>query len=198
MEDGHKGGKVSRRRLLKLAAYSVPALSALNVAGAARAAAASLPEPPGGCDLPVGAGLLGDLYDNPWWRNPYWQCCVVEAPCHPHPWYPIAGMYPDHTFSARWAGNLIVRVPGTYQLRVRGKDFVAGSLGIVAPNPSYVTFGPDGVTVDLECGEHLLDIVFSHWTGPAETAQSWVCLEWIPPGGGDWQPVPATELYEMW
>lgn len=35
---GVEGGAVSRRRLLKLAAYSVPAMSLLNVAGVARAA----------------------------------------------------------------------------------------------------------------------------------------------------------------
>lgn len=185
---------LSRRRLLQLAAYSVPTAALVNVTSTARVLAMSLPPPPTGCEgLPGGSGLLADLYSNPWWHFPYSVCCITEAPCHTNPWYPLGT---DSTFSARWAGNLIVREAGTYHLRIRGADFVAGALVIVSANPQFVPFGPDGVEVDLLCGQPLLDLVFSH-SNPYGSP-SWVCFEWQTPSGGGWQPVPLTELVRMW
>ncbi len=183
---------VSRRRLLKMAAYSVPAMSLLNVASVARAQGHS----PHLCDEPIGFGLLRDIYDNPRWRHPWVQCCIIEQPCHHENndrWYPISN---DPTFSARWAGNLIIRESGNYGIRIRGADFVAGSL-FVTSSFTYHTFGSAGMDVYLECGQHLLDLVYSHYTNDMNSL-SWVCLEWRTPWSSSWVPVPATELGHMW
>jgi len=174
---------VSRRRLLKLAAYSVPAATVLNVASSVRVLAQS----PGVCVPCEGTGLWLDVYDNPWWRG-FPTHVGVEAPCHDAPWYPLTG---DPTFSARWVGNLCISDPGSYSLRVRGVDWAQGLL-FDPESGNFLFFDVAGLTLNLQCQDYPLDLYFRHTTSNLSDAE--VHLEWIPPGGGGWVCVPEANL----
>lgn len=176
-------GDISRRRLLQLAAWSVPLVTAVNAATAGRVLAQS----PGVCAPCDGSGLWLDVYDNPWWRGTQQQI-GVEAPCHDAPWYPLAD---DSTFSARWVGALCISEPGTYRLRLRGVDWARGSI-FDPVSETFQLFDASGLVLGLTCTDYPLDLYFRHATNNLSDAE--VHLEWIPPGGRNWECVPVANL----
>ncbi len=174
---------ISRRRLLRLAAYSVPAASVLSVAGVARAEAIS---PVPGCPACSGTGLALAVYSNPnWYGSP--AATGVDTPCHPAPWYPLGAGTPR--FSARWGGNLCIDQAGQYHLRVRG---TAWAYGFLFDGSTFVGFGPAGATFVFACADYPVDILFKHGTNATNDAE--VYLEWMPPGQTEWSCVPAGHL----
>ena len=74
-EESEKGAGVSRRRLLKLAVYSVPVMQMLNVAASSRALALT---PLGHCDFPVRVRWVDPT------RSGYKAvCCSDNGPGYP-------------------------------------------------------------------------------------------------------------------
>ena len=176
---------ISRRRLLKLAAYSVPAASVLNVARATRV----LAQTPLPC-LWEGQGLTALYWDYDGSNPP--QYLDNDTPCK-DPFYPYPG---DGTFFARWWGWIFFRQAGIYELRVRGQDAAGGTLWWEWP-PLPLGASPVTVEVPGECwGGIWVEVFFAHINSPPNP--SWIFLEWKKPGDADFSCIPAEDLFGWW